>query len=177
MWQIDSAVQLFICFSQCFGIYCLCVPLCECVCVWLWQGSFQTPQPLMNGSLCVRVCVTVYVWSRETFARLFSHQCKIPPHTHKKNTGPHSHHPHHPTDPRDNTHTYTYTQLTLPDVAFAHNPHSSRAPWFSGACYFTCQTSLLLSWSGSLLTHRRPPVTHLQVAICSASRHATVTKY
>ena len=40
---------------------CVCLSVCLSVCVWLWQGSFQTPQTLMNGSLCVHVCVCVCV--------------------------------------------------------------------------------------------------------------------
>lgn len=59
------------CVSQCFSIYCVCL----FVCVWLWQGSFQTPQTLMNGSLCV--CNCVYMWLTVTFAHSSSHRCKM----------------------------------------------------------------------------------------------------
>ena len=78
--------------------------VCLSVCVWLWQGSFQTPQTLMNGSLYVRACVlTVCVWSTVTFAHSFSHQCKIfSPSEHRSFLSS----PHHPTN------TYTDSMLS-----------------------------------------------------------------
>ena len=67
MWQADSAA----CVSWRYSKFCVCVR----VRVWLWQGSFQTPQTPMNGSLCVRNCG--FVWSAVTFAHSFSHRCKL----------------------------------------------------------------------------------------------------
>ena len=121
---------------------CVCLSVCLSVCVWLWQGSFQTPQTLMNGSLCVHVCVCVCVcvWSAETFAQSLSHQCKI-------------------FSPCIQ-HTHAHTQHALCCMSHYYNTctHFLCSVWFTGGCCFTCQASLLLSFPGSFLTHQ--PLSH-----------------
>lgn len=55
-------------FAQRIDLYGACLALCA----WLWQGSFQAPQTLMNGSLCVRECAYVCAVSASVWTLLFS---------------------------------------------------------------------------------------------------------
>lgn len=153
--------------------YTVCV--CLCVCVWLWQGSFQTPQTLMNGSLCVRNCV--YVWSTVTFAHSFSHRCKIffplrililsliPASTHVR--------------------THRVHMFPIGCCTAAASEIVSCKFWLARACLFHLPDTVpapVVPWIISELQHHRPRVqlvthTYRHVAICSTSRHATMTKY
>lgn len=121
--------QLFMCVTA----HALCV--CLSVCVWLWQGSFQTPQSLMNGSLCVRECV--FVWSAVTFGHLLSSSMqsilrfKMPI---RSSADAHKH---------------------VPCWKLHHLKYQNQFPrelWFTAACCCTCQTSLLLSCHRSFRT-------------------------
>lgn len=168
MWQTDSAGQLFICFSQCFSLYCVCVS----VCVWLWQGSFQTLQTLMNGSLCVHMCMCVCVVKWNICTLVFSSMQNILL-----------------------LKILILSLITAPSKEHTHNILSAGCRTIIIAAH--THTRVLCDSLKTLLFHLPDvpiPVmhwpwehhqqvvhlvthTHLQVAICSASRHATMTKY
>lgn len=125
--------------------------VCLSVCVWLWQGSFQTPQTLMNGSLYVRACVlTVCVWSTVTFAHSFSHQCKIFSPSEYWSFLSSLHHP-----------TNTQTTCSRPDVALLQYPHSFHANCVihqSLLFHLLDVPTPVMPWIISDPEHHQPPV-------------------
>lgn len=69
--RIQQANCLYV--SHSVSAYTVCVSLCVFGCD---RGVSRLCRPWWMGH-CVSTCVCVYVWSSETFAHSFSHQCKI----------------------------------------------------------------------------------------------------
>lgn len=117
---------------------CECACVCDCVCVFgCDRGVSRLHRPWWMGH-CVSVCVLVRsnvalahsffssmqnILPLKYWSYLSSPRCLT---AHKKTPSP-------------------------PDVADCTNDHFIWASWFTGVCYFTCQTSLLLSCHGSFL--------------------------
>lgn len=153
MRQTDSACQLFI-FLTVFK-HILCV-------YWAITGEFpRLHRPWWMVPVFVCVCVLCACGKLKNTYTHFLIDAKYHPPPPQQITDPVSHH-------KTSLHT------TNTDTHFTYTL------WFTAVCYYTCYTSFLLSCHGSFLTKNISILlvthSHLQVAICSASRHATMTK-
>lgn len=147
MWQMDLASKLFMCLVVFQRTLCECLTVLGCD-----RGVSRLGAPGWMGHLCV----FPLVWSTLTFVHSVSHQCKVLSEQHTART---------------------HTACSLTDVA---QPFS-REVWFRMSLFnhkpdmpFPAPPGIRYDQniSNDLMTH-----IHQQVAVGSASRHATMTKY
>lgn len=167
MWQTWWAGCL--CDSHSVSVWTVCVCDCACMCLAVTGEFPDSPDPDEWVTVCPCVCVFVYAHvatAESCTCFLIDAEYPSPWFSDALITAP----------------SNKQTNIVLSTGCY--KTYFTQSMCFSRACYFTCQTPRLLTgrWSFLKAEHHQPLVrfmthTDRRVAVCSASRHATMTKY